>query len=62
MTSEDFAFYTHKIPGCFYRLGTRNEQKGFVSPVHTPSFDIDETALETGMAMMAFLAMDDAQI
>jgi amidohydrolase len=57
MTSEDFAFYTHEIPGCFYRLGTRNEARGITSPVHTPTFDIDEAALETGMALMAWLAI-----
>lgn len=57
MTSEDFAFYTHEIPGCFYRLGTRNEDRGITSAVHTPTFDIDETALETGMALLAWLAI-----
>jgi amidohydrolase len=57
MTSEDFSFYTHEVPGCFYRLGTRNEAKGIVSPVHTPTFDIDEEALATGMALMAWLAI-----
>jgi amidohydrolase len=59
MTSEDFAWYTHVIPGCFYRLGTRNESKGIVSGVHTPTFDIDETALQTGMALMAWFAIRD---
>ncbi len=58
MTSEDFAFYTHEVPGCFYRLGTRNEARGITAPVHTPQFDIDENALETGMALMAWLAIN----
>lgn len=57
MTSEDFAFYTHHLPGCFYRLGTRNESKGITSGLHTPTFDIDEKALETGIALMAWLAI-----
>lgn len=57
MTAEDFAWYSQVIPSCFYRLGTRNESKGITSPVHTPTFDIDEQALETGMGLMAFLAL-----
>ncbi|MDW8159344.1 MAG: M20 family metallopeptidase [Bacteroidia bacterium] len=55
MASEDFAFYTHHIPGCFYRLGTRNESKGIVHPVHTPYFNIDEDALRISTGLMAWL-------
>lgn len=57
MTAEDFAFYSQKAPSCFYRLGTRNEQKGITAGVHTPLFDIDESALITGMGLMAWLAI-----
>jgi amidohydrolase len=56
MTAEDFAWYTQVIPACFYRLGTRNEAKGIVSPVHTSTFDVDEQSLLTGMGLMAFAA------
>jgi metal-dependent amidase/aminoacylase/carboxypeptidase family protein len=57
MTAEDFAFYSQEIPACFYRLGTANFEKGITAGVHTPQFDIDEKALETGMGLMAFLAL-----
>jgi amidohydrolase len=57
MTSEDFAFYTQVIPGCFYRLGTGNKAKGITTPVHTSTFDIDESALELGAGLMAWLAL-----
>ena len=57
--AEDFAFYSQQIAGCFYRLGVRNESKGIISPVHTSTFNIDETALETGMGLMAWLAIKD---
>lgn len=57
MTGEDFAFYTHEVPGCFYRLGVRNEAKGIVHPVHHPQFDVDEKAYETGVGLMAWLAI-----
>jgi amidohydrolase len=55
MGAEDFGYYTHVVPGCFYRLGVRNEAKGIIHNVHTPHFNIDEGAIETGVGMMAAL-------
>ncbi|MBS1933192.1 MAG: amidohydrolase [Bacteroidetes bacterium] len=55
MGAEDFGYYTHLIPGCFYRLGVMNTEKGITSGVHTPTFNIDESAIEIGMGMMAWL-------
>lgn len=58
MGSEDFAFYTHVMPACFFRLGTGapgQPPRG----LHTPTFDIDEEALRTGSAMMAFGAVQE---
>ena len=55
MGAEDFGYYTQIIPGCFYRLGVRNEEKGIINNVHTPKFDIDERAIETGVGVMAWL-------
>ncbi|TDH26151.1 amidohydrolase [Segetibacter sp. 3557_3] len=54
MGAEDFGYYTHVVPGCFYRLGVRNEDKGIIHNVHTPKFNVDERAIEIGMGMMAF--------
>ncbi|HLG03665.1 MAG TPA: M20 family metallopeptidase [Bacteroidia bacterium] len=58
MTAEDFAFYSQKIPACFYRLGTASPDGKFTAGVHTPVFDIDENALETGMGLLAWIALD----
>jgi amidohydrolase len=58
MGAEDFSYYTQEIPACFYRLGTRNEEKGITSYVHTPTFNIDESALEIGSGLMAWLAIN----
>lgn len=57
MAAEDFSYYSQEMPACFYRLGTRNEAKGIVSSVHTPTFDIDEDALPIGAGLMAWLAV-----
>lgn len=55
--SEDFAYYTHHVPACFYRLGTGNKKKGITSGIHTATFNIDEDALKHSMGMMAWLAV-----
>ncbi|MCZ2356466.1 MAG: M20 family metallopeptidase [Bacteroidia bacterium] len=59
--SEDFAYYTQVIPGCFYRLGTRNEDKGIIHGLHTPHFDIDEDALKIAPGLMAWIAICQLQ-
>jgi amidohydrolase len=53
--AEDFGYYTRQIPGCFYRLGVMNTEEGITSGVHTPTFNIDESAIEIGVGMMAWL-------
>lgn len=55
--AEDFSYYSQVIPASFYRLGTRNEKKGIVSYVHTPTFDIDEDALKLSPGLMAWMAI-----
>jgi len=55
--AEDFSYYSQVANACFYRLGTGNKAKGIQSAVHTPTFDIDEDALEIGMGLMAFIAI-----
>ncbi len=62
MAGEDFAFYSQVVDSCFYRLGVRNEDKGIVSGVHTPTFDIDEGALEIGPGLMAWLALEELAV
>jgi len=59
MAGEDFAFYSRVVDSCFYRLGTRNDDRGITSGVHTPTFDIDEAALEIGAGLMSWLAVEE---
>ncbi len=59
MAAEDFAYYSQVAKSCFYRLGTRNEARGITSSVHTPTFDIDEIALQTSTGLMAYLALKE---
>ena len=57
MTAEDFSYFAQIIPGCFFRLGTRNEGKGITSNLHSATFDIDEASLEIGTGIMAWFAI-----
>lgn len=59
MTAEDFAYYSQQIPACFYRLGVGNKEKNINASVHTPTFDIEERALKTGMASLAYIAIKE---
>jgi len=57
MAAEDFAYYSQVADACFYRLGTRNESRGITSSVHTPTFDVEESALEVSVGLMAYIAV-----
>ncbi|MBK8205395.1 MAG: amidohydrolase [Planctomycetes bacterium] len=54
---EDFAYYLQKKPGAFFLLGSGNKAKGIVNPVHSARFNVDETCLPIGVAVMAKLAL-----
>jgi amidohydrolase len=57
MAAEDFAYYSQVADSCFYRLGTRNESRGITSAVHTPTFDVEESALAVSTGLMAYMAL-----
>ena len=61
MTAEDFSYYSQAMPGCFYRLGTGNKKKGITSPVHTNTFDVDETSLNLSIGLMTWLALKELE-
>jgi amidohydrolase len=56
MGAEDFADYAARIPGLYVRLGVRNEARGITAMVHTPEFDLDESALVIGVRALATMA------
>ena len=53
---EDFGYYSQVIPACFVMVGAGNEEKGIVNMCHHPQFDIDETCMIYGMALLVSLA------
>jgi amidohydrolase len=57
MAAEDFARYSQVADSCFYLLGIRNKERGIVSSLHTPTFNIDEGALALSTGLMAYFAV-----
>jgi len=57
MASEDMACYLERVPGCFFFLGAGNPEKGLTSPMHSPRFDFDESALVIGATIFSRLAL-----
>ena len=57
MTAEDFAYYLRECPGSFWQLGTGLDGSAPGNLLHSPTFDPDEHALETGTGMMSYLAL-----
>lgn len=53
--SEDFAFYQKKVPGVFVMLGSRNEKKGYIHPLHSSYFNFDEKILTQGVELYIHL-------
>jgi len=58
MTAEDFAWFAQSIPGMMYRLGTKERGTDKVFGLHTPHFKVDESALKTGISMLAYLSIE----
>ena len=59
MTAEDFAYFAQIIPACFFRLGVKNAEWKQIRNLHTPTFDVDESSIEIGMGLMAWIAVND---
>ena len=51
MGGEDFAYFLLERPGCFFNVGTRNDERGLVWGHHHPRYDIDEAGLPVGVEM-----------
>jgi len=58
MGSEDMAYMMEDIPGCYFFVGSNNEERGLDYGHHHPKFDFDEQALPRGVALMAAAVFD----
>lgn len=55
---ESFAYFANEVPSVFYFLGCRNENKGIIHPAHSSLFNIDEEALEIGVAIQCQMVLN----
>lgn len=53
--AEDFSVYLDHVPGSMFRLGVGHQNR-LNYPLHHPLFDIDESAIATGVITLAYTA------
>jgi amidohydrolase len=53
--AEDFSVYLQHAPGSMFRLGVGNHNRPNY-PLHHPQFEVDESAIVTGVVTMAYAA------
>ena len=49
MLAEDFSMYQQVVPGMFFFVGIRNEEKGYLHPLHSSQMNFDEKNLLVGI-------------
>jgi amidohydrolase len=59
MGAEDFSFYCHEVPSCFFVLGLRPRDREAFPELHQPTFNFNDDAIATGMEMFCRLALRD---
>ncbi len=52
MASDDMAEFMAEIPGCYFMMGSANDEKGLNFPHHHPQFDFDEQAMVDGCNLL----------
>jgi hypothetical protein len=57
MGGEDFSYYGHHVPACFFFLGLKPHEAASYPTLHQPDFDFNDEALPVGIEMMASLAL-----
>jgi amidohydrolase len=60
MGGEDFSFYCHEVPSCFFILGLLPAGQHEMPALHQPTFDFNDDAIATGVEVFCQLALRDA--
>ncbi len=58
MGGDDFAYFSQKVPGVYFNLGSGNEKKGLTEPLHSSTFDVDEDCLKVGISVLASFVLN----
>lgn len=59
MAGDDFSYFAREVPSAYFKLGVGND--GIKKPIHSNLFDIDNSALPLGAAVMAQTALEYLQ-
>ena len=62
MGGEDYGFFLNEVPGAFFKVGTKNEEKDITSVAHNCTFDIDEDGMKIGIAMQTLNVLDSNSV
>jgi len=54
--AEDFSVYLEHAPGSMFRLGVGLQERVTNYPLHHPQFEVDESAIITGVVTLAYAA------
>lgn len=54
--AEDFSLYLEHAPGSMFRLGVGYEDRATNYPLHHPQFEVNESAIVTGVVTLAYSA------
>jgi len=57
MGAEDFSFYGHEVPACFFFLGLRGPEHATYPNLHAPQFNFNDAAIPTGVELFCNLAL-----
>ena len=60
MGGEDFAYFSRRVPGFYFRLGTTDPEHGS-GGLHTPTFRGDDAAVPIGIRAMSHVVVDYLQ-
>lgn len=61
MVGEDFARYLERIPGAFFRVGVRNQEKDAIYPLHHSHFQADETGLMAALELFLQIYLTETE-
>ncbi len=59
MGGEDFSYFANLKPGCIFRLGVSNKERGFGGMIHNGNLFLDEDSLEVGVNTFIQFVLDN---
>jgi amidohydrolase len=57
MAAEDFGDVLARVPGCYFFVGGRSEEKGMTHPHHSPRFDLCEDCMPVAVDVLEAAAL-----